>query len=49
MDRAIIEDGAEIHDSIIGRHVTVKSRLSEKTTIQDVSVVADDVTRSDAN
>jgi len=39
-----IEDGAEIHDSIIGRHVTVKSRLSEKTTIQDVSVVADDVT-----
>ena len=44
MDRAIIEDGAIIKNSIIGRHVTIKSSMKKPTIIENVSVVADDVT-----
>ncbi|MCD6243262.1 NDP-sugar synthase [Candidatus Bathyarchaeota archaeon] len=44
MDRAIIEDGAIIKNSIIGRHVTIKSNMKKPTIIENVSVVADDVT-----
>jgi NDP-sugar pyrophosphorylase family protein len=44
MDRAIIGEGAEIRDSIIGRHVTVLSNSKKPTKIYRVSVVADDVT-----
>jgi len=44
MDRAIIEDGAIIKNSIIGRHVTIKSSVKKPTIIENVSVLADDVT-----
>ncbi|MCW4025487.1 MAG: NDP-sugar synthase [Candidatus Bathyarchaeota archaeon] len=44
MDRVIIGECAEIHDSIIGRHVVVKSSPCKRTRITAVSVVADDVT-----
>jgi len=44
MDRAIIEEKAEIKESIIGRHVTVLSSPKRQTKIAKVSVVADDVT-----
>jgi NDP-sugar pyrophosphorylase family protein len=44
MDRAIIEEKAEIKESIIGRHVTVLSSLRKQTKIDSVSVIADDVT-----
>jgi len=44
MDRAIIEEKAEIRESIIGRHVTVRSSPRKQTRIEAVSVVADDVT-----
>jgi len=44
MDRAIIEDGAIIKNSIIGRHVTIKSNMKKPTIIENVSVLADDVT-----
>ena len=43
MDRSIVEDSAEIHRSIIGRHVTVLSGKKKPTKIDSVSVVADDV------
>ncbi|MEM3356700.1 MAG: NDP-sugar synthase [Candidatus Bathyarchaeia archaeon] len=43
MDRAIIEEKAEIRESIIGRHVTVHSSPRKQTKIDAVSVVADDV------
>ncbi len=43
MDRSILEDSAEIHRSIIGRHVTVLSSRKKPTKIDSVSVVADDV------
>lgn len=43
MDRAMIEDGAEIRDSIIGRHVRIKSSVSNPTRIVGVSVIGDDV------
>jgi NDP-sugar pyrophosphorylase family protein len=43
MDRVIIGDNAEIHDSIIGRHVVVNSSSQKPTRITAVSVVADDV------
>lgn len=43
MDRSIIGEKAEVRDSIIGRHVTVKSSYSNPTRIVSVSVVADDV------
>ncbi|MDI6690327.1 MAG: NDP-sugar synthase [Candidatus Bathyarchaeota archaeon] len=44
MDRVIIEDKAEIKESIIGRHVTILSSPKKQTKIDAVSVVADDVT-----
>jgi len=44
MDRVIIGQHAKIKESIIGRHVTVLSSRKKKTQIEDVSVVADDVT-----
>lgn len=43
MDRAIVGDNTEIHDSIIGRHVMVNSNCNRPTRINAVSVVADDV------
>ncbi|MEM3596827.1 MAG: NDP-sugar synthase [Candidatus Bathyarchaeia archaeon] len=43
MDRVIIEEKAEIRESIIGRHVTVRSNPRKQTKIDAVSVVADDV------
>jgi len=44
MDRAIIEEKAEIKESIIGRHVTILSSPRKQTKIDSVSVIADDVT-----
>jgi len=44
MDRSIIENAAEIKDSIIGRHVTILSNQKKPTKISSISVVADDVT-----
>jgi len=44
MDRAIIEEKAEIRESIIGRHATICSSLKKQTKIGSVSVIADDVT-----
>jgi NDP-sugar pyrophosphorylase family protein len=44
MDRVIIGDEAEVHDSIIGRHVVVNSSQCKPTKISAVSVIADDVT-----
>ena len=44
MDRAIIEEKAEIKESIIGRHVTILSSHRKQTKIDAVSVIADDVT-----
>ncbi|MGQ9506580.1 MAG: sugar phosphate nucleotidyltransferase [Candidatus Bathycorpusculaceae bacterium] len=44
MDRVIIEEKAEIKESIIGRHVTILSSPKKQTKIDSVSVVADDVT-----
>jgi len=44
MDRAIIEDTAEIKESIIGRHVTIHSSQKKPTKIDAISVIADDVT-----
>ncbi|MEM3442317.1 MAG: NDP-sugar synthase [Candidatus Bathyarchaeia archaeon] len=43
MDRAIIEENAEIKESIIGRHVTVHSSPRKQTKISEVSVIADDI------
>ncbi|MGB9676961.1 MAG: sugar phosphate nucleotidyltransferase, partial [Candidatus Bathyarchaeales archaeon] len=43
MDRVIIEEKAEIRESIIGRHVTVRSSPRKQTKIDAVSVVSDDV------
>ena len=43
MDRVIIGDCAEVHDSIIGRHVVVNSNQRKPTKITAISVVADDV------
>jgi NDP-sugar pyrophosphorylase family protein len=44
MDRAIIEEKAEIKESIIGRHVTILSSPRKQTKINAISVIADDVT-----
>jgi len=44
MDRATIGEHAEILESIIGRHTTVRSTTRKPTKISGVSVVADDVT-----
>jgi NDP-sugar pyrophosphorylase family protein len=43
MDRGIIGDGAEIRDSIIGRHVKIMSSPENPTCISGVSVIGDDV------
>ncbi|MGB9958928.1 MAG: sugar phosphate nucleotidyltransferase [Candidatus Bathyarchaeales archaeon] len=43
MDRAIIDEKAEIKESIIGRHVTIRSSSSKPTRIGSISVIADDV------
>jgi len=44
MDRVIIEEKAEIKESIIGRHATILSSAKKQTRINAVSVIADDVT-----
>ena len=44
MDRAIIGGHAEIRDSIIGRHTTIKSNSVNVTRIFQTSVISDDVT-----
>lgn len=44
MDRAIIEAKAEIKDSIVGRHVTIHSSARKPTKVNEISVIADDVT-----
>lgn len=44
MDRVIIGENAEIHDSIIGRHSTVRSSSADETKILQTCVIADDVT-----
>ena len=44
MDRTIIEEGAIIRDSIVGRHCTVKSSLHNPTIVESISVIGDDVT-----
>ncbi len=43
MDRVIIGEYAEVHDSIIGRHVAVNSSQRKPTKVTAISVVADDV------
>jgi len=42
MDRVIIGENAEIKDSIIGRHTTIESSISEPTKINSISIIADD-------
>ena len=44
MDRSIIDEAAEIKESIIGRHVTILSSEKKPTKIDSISVIADDVT-----
>jgi NDP-sugar pyrophosphorylase family protein len=44
MDRVIIGDKAEIKNSIVGRHAAVSSSAKKQTKINEVSVIADDVT-----
>jgi mannose-1-phosphate guanylyltransferase / phosphomannomutase len=44
MDRATIGECARIRNSIIGRHTTVSSNSRKPTKIEELSVVADDVT-----
>jgi NDP-sugar pyrophosphorylase family protein len=44
MDRVIIGEKTEVTDSIIGRHVTVRSTTQKQTRISNISVIADDVT-----
>ena len=43
MDRVVIEDGATIQDSIVGRHVRVGSSKDHPTWITGLSTVGDDV------
>lgn len=43
MDRVIIDEKANIKESIVGRHVTIKSTPKKQTHISAVSVIADDV------
>ena len=43
MDRVIVDANAMISDSIVGRHVTIRSSLKKKTKIENVTVIADDV------
>jgi NDP-sugar pyrophosphorylase family protein len=44
LDRVIIGEKAEVRDSIIGRHATILSSGRKQTRINEVSVIADDVT-----
>ncbi|MEM3640550.1 MAG: NDP-sugar synthase [Candidatus Bathyarchaeia archaeon] len=44
MDRVIIEEKAEIKESIVGRHVTIRSTPKKRTIVDSVSVISDDVT-----
>jgi NDP-sugar pyrophosphorylase family protein len=44
LDRVIIGEKAEIRDSIIGRHATILSSGRKQTKINEISVIADDVT-----
>jgi len=44
LDRVIIGEKAEIRDSIIGRHATIHSSVRKQTKINEISVIADDVT-----
>ena len=44
LDRVIIGEKAEVRDSIIGRHTTILSSSRKQTRINEVSVIADDVT-----
>ncbi len=43
MDRVIIEEKAEIRESIVGRHVKVRSDSKKQTKIELVSVIGDNV------
>jgi len=43
LDRTLIEDGASVQDSIVGRHVRVGSSVKRQTWITGLSVVGDDV------
>jgi NDP-sugar pyrophosphorylase family protein len=44
LDRVIIGEKAEVRDSIVGRHATILSSGRKPTRINEVSVIADDVT-----
>ena len=44
LDRSIIGDGAKISNSIIGRHVTIKSSKSSPTSITDTTIIGDGCT-----
>jgi NDP-sugar pyrophosphorylase family protein len=44
LDRVIIGEKAEVRDSIVGRHATILSSGKKQTKINEVSVIADDVT-----
>jgi NDP-sugar pyrophosphorylase family protein len=44
MDRVIIEGKTQLKESIVGRHVTIKSTPKKPTHISAVSAIADDVT-----
>jgi NDP-sugar pyrophosphorylase family protein len=44
MDRVIVEENARVSESIVGRHVTIHSTQKKKTSVEAVSVIADDVT-----
>jgi NDP-sugar pyrophosphorylase family protein len=43
MDRVVVEDGASVQDSIVGRYVKVASSLGRPTWVTGLSVVGDDV------
>jgi NDP-sugar pyrophosphorylase family protein len=43
MDRVVVEDGASVQDSIVGRYVKVASSLKRPTWVMGLSVVGDDV------
>jgi NDP-sugar pyrophosphorylase family protein len=46
MDRAIVGVGAIIRRSIIGRQVTINSTLQKSRRVENLSVIADNVTLS---
>lgn len=43
MDRVLIEDGAVVQDSVVGRHARVRSSENRPTWVMGLSVVGDDV------